>query len=71
MTLDEMRHALGIPWATERVELTEAIPPAYTLFIGEQLARVVSAGSGLSGADARGRVRLSGPALSNVEAGAR
>ena len=36
-TVDEMRHALGMPWARERVELTEAIPPAYTRLIGERL----------------------------------
>lgn len=36
-TVDEMRHALGMPWAVEREELTEAIPPAYTRFIGERL----------------------------------
>lgn len=33
-TVDEMRHALGIDWTTEREELTEAIPPAYTRYIG-------------------------------------
>jgi hypothetical protein len=44
-TDDEMRHALGIPWARERVELTEAIPPAYTEFIGAQLLAHVAAGA--------------------------
>ena len=30
----EMRHALGIDWTWEREELTEAIPPAFTEYIG-------------------------------------
>ena len=34
-TVDEMQHALGIYWTAERKELTEAIPPAYTKYIGE------------------------------------
>lgn len=33
-TVAEMQHALGIDWTTEREELTEAIPPAYTKHIG-------------------------------------
>lgn len=36
-TVAEMQHALGIDWTDVREELTEAIPPAYTQFIGEQL----------------------------------
>lgn len=36
-TVPEMQHALGIDWTDVREELTEAIPPAYTEFIGEQL----------------------------------
>jgi DNA (cytosine-5)-methyltransferase 1 len=34
--IDEARDAMGIGWM-ERRELAEAIPPAYTQFIGEQL----------------------------------
>lgn len=33
-TVAEMQHALGIDWTGEREELTEAIPPAYTEWIG-------------------------------------
>lgn len=33
-TVAEMQHALGIDWTDVREELTEAIPPAYTEFIG-------------------------------------
>jgi len=33
-TVVEMQHALGIDWTSEREELTEAIPPAYTAYIG-------------------------------------
>jgi DNA (cytosine-5)-methyltransferase 1 len=36
LTVAEMREAMGIDWTT-REELTQAIPPAYTRFIGEQL----------------------------------
>lgn len=35
-TVSEMQHALGIDWTEVREELTEAIPPAYTRYIGEQ-----------------------------------
>jgi hypothetical protein len=34
----EARKAMGIDWMT-RPELAEAIPPAYTEFIGHQLAQ--------------------------------
>lgn len=33
-TVGEMQHALGIDWTDVREELTEAIPPAYTRYIG-------------------------------------
>lgn len=35
-TIAEMQHALGIYWTDEREELTEAIPPDYTLWIGRR-----------------------------------
>jgi DNA (cytosine-5)-methyltransferase 1 len=35
-TADEAREAMGIPWMT-KAELNEAIPPAYTRFIGDYL----------------------------------
>jgi DNA (cytosine-5)-methyltransferase 1 len=34
----EMQAALGIDWTDVHEELTEAIPPAYTRFLGEQVA---------------------------------
>ena len=34
--VDRARRLMGMPWANAR-ELTQAIPPAYTQFIGEQL----------------------------------
>lgn len=37
-TIAEMQHALQIDWTTEREELTEAIPPAYTRYIGAAFA---------------------------------
>lgn len=36
-TADERRAIMGMPWATMR-EVNEAIPPAYTEFIGKQIA---------------------------------
>jgi hypothetical protein len=36
-----MQHALGIHWTTEREELTEAIPPAYTAYIGRFFAKSI------------------------------
>ena len=36
-SIEEGQRALGIKWTSDWVELKEAIPPAYTEFIGEQL----------------------------------
>lgn len=33
-TAAELRHAMGIEWMTDRFDLCEAIPPAYTEYIG-------------------------------------
>jgi hypothetical protein len=33
-TAEELRHAMGIDWMTDRFDLCEAIPPAYTEHIG-------------------------------------
>ena len=41
---DEAREIMGMPWAS-RDGLREAIPPAYTEFIGEQLLAHVRAGA--------------------------
>lgn len=35
-SLEEGRAALGVPWMQTELEVREAIPPAYTQFIGEQ-----------------------------------
>lgn len=32
----EMQHAMDITWTSDHAELTEAIPPAYTRYIGEE-----------------------------------
>lgn len=37
-SVPEMQAALGIDWTNVHEELTEAIPPAYTQFLGEQAA---------------------------------
>ncbi|MEU6057950.1 DNA methylase [Streptomyces sp. NPDC047097] len=37
-TVPEAQAALGITWTDVHTELTEAIPPAYTRFLGEQAA---------------------------------
>lgn len=34
-TVAQMRHAMGIDWMTDHFDLREAIPPAYTQWIGE------------------------------------
>jgi DNA (cytosine-5)-methyltransferase 1 len=44
LTVDHAREVMGMPWATWR-ECVEAIPPAYTRFIGEQLIEHVMAGA--------------------------
>jgi DNA (cytosine-5)-methyltransferase 1 len=36
-TVEQWQDALGIDWTSDRRELAEAIPPAYTEFIGRQL----------------------------------
>jgi DNA (cytosine-5)-methyltransferase 1 len=41
-TVPEMQAALGIDWTDVHEELTEAIPPAYTLFLGEQAAQQIT-----------------------------
>lgn len=38
------RAALGMPWAENWKELSQAIPPAYTKWIGEQALRIVQLG---------------------------
>lgn len=40
-TVAEMQHALGIDWTDVREELTEAIPPAYTEWVGKALIPVL------------------------------
>lgn len=47
-SITEMQHALGIDWTSEREELTEAIPPAYTEWIGMHLSRSLAVSAGLS-----------------------
>jgi len=42
-TVAEMQHAMGIGWTSVREELTEAIPPAYTEYIGRALMSRVRA----------------------------
>lgn len=38
----EWQAAMGIDWTTNRLELAEAIPPAYTEFIGAQLTHFIT-----------------------------
>lgn len=44
LNIAEMREAMGIDWMT-REELSQAIPPAYTEFIGEQLIATLAVAS--------------------------
>lgn len=39
-TAAELRHAMGIDWMTDRFDLCEAIPPAYTEWIGRQFLSI-------------------------------
>jgi DNA (cytosine-5)-methyltransferase 1 len=41
-TVAEWQDAMGIPWLTKRNELAEAIPPAYSAFIGTYLIQHVT-----------------------------
>ncbi len=47
-TESEMQAAMGIDWTDVREELTEAIPPAYTQWIGERLLEWLGAGSAVA-----------------------
>jgi DNA (cytosine-5)-methyltransferase 1 len=42
-SLDDWRTAMGMPWCQTKHEIAEAIPPAYTQFVGEQLINAVEA----------------------------
>lgn len=42
-SIEEGKEALGVPWMTDELEVREAIPPAYTKFIGEQFLAQVAA----------------------------
>ncbi|MDG9700933.1 DNA methylase [Streptomyces sp. DH37] len=44
-TVPEMQHAMGIDWTDVREELTEAIPPAYTAWIGSTFLTTTDAGA--------------------------
>jgi hypothetical protein len=35
-TVEQMQHAMGLPWITDHFDLREAIPPAYTQWLGER-----------------------------------
>ena len=43
--LEHARELMGMPWAQTCREVTEAIPPAYTEFIGQQLLQHLAAGA--------------------------
>lgn len=38
-TAEELRHAMGIDWMTDRFDLCEAIPPAYSQYIAEHFLK--------------------------------
>lgn len=42
-TAAELRHAMGIDWMTDRFDLCEAIPPAYSEYIGKAFLSVRAA----------------------------
>jgi hypothetical protein len=43
-TVEQWQTAMGIDWLTDRVELAEAIPPAYTEWIGNHLRELIENG---------------------------
>jgi DNA (cytosine-5)-methyltransferase 1 len=43
-TLQEWRDAMGMPWCQTKLEIAEAIPPAYTEYIGKQLSSHLDSG---------------------------
>lgn len=45
-SVSEMQEAMGIDWTDSHEALTEAIPPAYTEYIGRQLMAKLNGGSG-------------------------
>ncbi len=47
-SLSEARGAMGIDWMTDWADLTEAIPPAYTEYLGVQLLAQLEAGEAVS-----------------------
>lgn len=47
-SVPEMQAAMGIDWTDVREELTEAIPPAYTEWIGGRLLEWLAAGSAVA-----------------------
>jgi DNA (cytosine-5)-methyltransferase 1 len=36
-TVEQWQQAMGIDWTSDRKEIAEAIPPAYTKYVGWQL----------------------------------
>jgi hypothetical protein len=50
-TAEELRHAMGIDWMTDRFDLCEAIPPAYSEYIGKAFlaGRAAEVGSMITG----------------------
>lgn len=45
-SLEEGREALEVPWMQTELEIREAIPPAYTRYLGEQFLSLVREGDG-------------------------
>lgn len=43
-TVEQWQDAMGIDWTDNRKEIAEAIPPAYTLYIGAELRRTLKLG---------------------------
>ena len=41
-SLEEAQTAMGTPWMTDWRDIAEAVPPAYTEFLGSQLAAVLT-----------------------------
>lgn len=64
--VERWRHAMGIEWMSRR-ELAQAVPPAYTQWLGERLIGLIQRSRRGSGTDARPTTRPPVSSVSRVQ----